>query len=51
MKKYSLRNHNTFGLNVFADRFIEYDSEAELLRLIEEGEIISSNIGLTVAKY
>ena len=41
MKKYSLRNHNTFGLNVFADRFIEYDSEAELLRLIEEGEIIS----------
>lgn len=41
MKKYSLRHHNTFGLDVFADRFIEYDSEEKLLRLIGESQIKS----------
>lgn len=41
MRKYSLRNHNTFGLDVFANRFLEYDSEEELLRLLGEGEVVS----------
>ena len=31
---YSLLKHNTFGMNVKARRFVEYDSEDELLRLI-----------------
>lgn len=39
MKKYNnynLLNHNTFGMNVCADTFIEYDSETELQEIIPQ---------------
>ena len=39
MRKYSLRAHNTFGLDVFADHFLEYHSEDELRELISEGRV------------
>lgn len=39
---YSLLNHNTFGMNVKARRYVEYDSEAELKDLIPtlSGEVL-----------
>lgn len=45
MKKYenySLLSHNTFGMNVKAKRYVEYDSEEELRELIPalEGEVL-----------
>ena len=39
MRNYSLRKHNTFGLDVYADRFLEYQSEEELLDLIRSGQV------------
>ena len=39
MTKYSLRNHNTFGLDVSAERFLEYSSEEELLELLRGGQV------------
>lgn len=30
LRNYSLLSHNTFGMNVRASRFIEYESEEEL---------------------
>lgn len=39
MKNHSLLSHNTFGIEARAARFLEYDSEEELLRLIDSGEI------------
>lgn len=38
---YSLRSHNTFGIDVRAKKFIEYSTAEELVRLIKEGEITS----------
>ncbi len=35
--RYSLLPHNTFGIDVLADRFIEFDTEEELVALIEKG--------------
>ena len=39
---YCLLNHNTFGMNVKARRYVEYDSEAELKDLIPtlSGEVL-----------
>ena len=39
---YSLLNHNTFGMNVKAKRYVEYDSEEELKTLIPtlSGEVL-----------
>lgn len=37
MKKYSLHRFNTFGLDVYADNFLEYHSEEELLDFIRKG--------------
>ena len=39
---YSLLNHNTFGMNVKAKRYVEYDSEKELKELIPtlSGEVL-----------
>ena len=39
---YSLLNHNTFGMDVKAKRYVEYDSEEELKTLIPtlEGEVL-----------
>ena len=34
---YSLLNHNTFGMDVRAKRYVEYDSERELQALIQIG--------------
>ena len=41
-KDYSLLNHNTFGMDVKAKRYVEYDSEEELKTLIPtlEGEVL-----------
>ena len=41
-KDYSLLNHNTFGMDVFAKRFVEYDNEEELKALIPtlSGEVL-----------
>jgi UDP-N-acetylmuramate dehydrogenase len=41
-KDYSLLNHNTFGMDVKAKRYVEYDSEEELQALIStlEGEVL-----------
>ena len=41
-KDYSLLNHNTFGMDVKAKRYVEYDSEEELKALIPtlEGEVL-----------
>lgn len=39
MTNYPLRKFNTFGLDVYADNFLEYHSEEELLTLIHEGRI------------
>lgn len=38
---YSLRSHNTFGIDVRAKKFIEYSTAEELVQLIKEGEITS----------
>lgn len=38
---YSLRSHNTFGIDVRAKKFIEYGTTKELVQLIKEGEIES----------
>lgn len=38
---YSLLSHNTFGLNVEAARYIEYNSEEELQTLISEKKIVN----------
>lgn len=39
MDNYPLLHHNTFGMDVYAERFLEYDSEEALLELICGGEI------------
>ncbi len=41
-KDYSLLNHNTFGMDVKAKRFVEYDNEEELKALIPtlSGEVL-----------
>jgi len=39
MENYNLRPHNTFGLEAVADRFLEYQSEDELLALIADGRL------------
>ena len=41
-KDYSLLNHNTFGMDVKAKRYVEYDSEEELKTLIPtlKGEVL-----------
>ena len=41
-KDYSLLNHNTFGMDVKAKRYVEYDSEEELKNLIPtlDGEVL-----------
>ena len=39
MKNFPLRAHNTFGLEVYAHRFLEYASEEELTTLIHTGQI------------
>ena len=41
-KDYSLLNHNTFGMDVKAKRYVEYDSEEELKALIPtlSGEVL-----------
>lgn len=39
MKNFPLRAHNTFGLEVYAHRFLEYASEEELATLIHTGQI------------
>lgn len=41
MDNYSLLNHNTFGIEAKAARFLEYASEAELLQLIAGHQITS----------
>lgn len=38
---YSLRSHNTFGIDVRAKKFIEYSTKEDLLSLIKQGEIVS----------
>ena len=37
---YSLLPYNTFGIDVSANRFIEYASVEELKTLIEQGAVI-----------
>lgn len=37
---YSLLHRNTFGLNVWADRFVEYGTEDELRRLVLSGDML-----------
>lgn len=39
MRRFSLKSYNTFGLDVYANRFLEYDSKENLLKLIKEKEI------------
>lgn len=41
MDNYSLLNHNTFGIEARAARFLEYTSEEELLQLIAGNQITS----------
>lgn len=41
MRNYPLRNHNTFGLDVSASNFLEYNTEEELLELIQKGHVTS----------
>lgn len=41
MSKYSLRAYNTFGLDVYADHFLEYSSEEECLNLIHTGRVVT----------
>ena len=42
---YSLLNHNTFGMDVEAKRFVEYDSEEELIGLLPSLESKYLHIG------
>ena len=42
---YSLLNHNTFGIDVEAKRFVEYDSEEELIGLLPSLESKYLHIG------
>ena len=35
-ENYSLLRHNTFGIDVKADRFVEYANEEELMRIIPQ---------------
>lgn len=44
-KNYSLLNHNTFGMDVEAKRFVEYDSEEELIGLLPSLESKYLHIG------
>jgi len=37
MENVNIKSYNTFGLDVIADRFLEYESEQELLDLIHQG--------------
>ena len=39
MKNYSLKMHNTFGIEAVADEFLEYHSEEELLQFIKDGRL------------
>lgn len=39
-KDFSLLHHNTFGIDVLADRFIEYDTLSELRQLIDAKQIV-----------
>ena len=36
MRRFSLKSYNTFGLDVYANHFLEYDSKENLLKLIKE---------------
>jgi len=37
MKNVNIKSYNTFGLDVIADTFLEYESEQDLLNLISQG--------------
>lgn len=41
-RNYPLLEHNTFGMNVKAERFIEYESVEELLQIIASGVLTDS---------
>lgn len=44
MRNYSLKKHNTFGLDVTADTYYEYSSEEELMHLIDDVGISSRHV-------
>lgn len=43
-KNFSLKNHNTFGLDQRCDEFIEYDNVAELQSFIKDGNITGKRL-------
>lgn len=42
-KQYSLLSHNTFGINVKADTFVEYSSTDDLKQILHDKEIIGNS--------
>ena len=43
-ENYSLREHNSFGLDVKARYFVEYESEEDLVKFLSETDIAGSRI-------
>ena len=41
-QNYSLLKHNTFGLDIKADYFVEYENEAELKELLRDEFFLSN---------
>ncbi len=39
LKNYSLKQHNTFGIDVRCKRFVEFDSEDEVVKFVTGGEL------------
>ena len=44
IQTYSLKNHNTFGINVLADEFIEYSTTEELISLLKEEKLRATKL-------
>ena len=43
-KSYSLKNHNTFGINVIADEFVEYSTSEELVSVLNQEKLKETKI-------
>lgn len=39
LRNYSLKQHNTFGIDVRCKRFVEFDSEDEVVKFVTGGEL------------
>lgn len=39
LRNYSLKQHNTFGIDVKCKRFVEFDNEDEVVKFVKDGEL------------